>query len=104
MCVCACVRKTCARTQSVEKTKHAITSVCVIPNDRFKFNTVSFRSVLVRSLSQGCFREKKLVALKRSARDHTLRATVTQIYSNFLTLTAHANVAKYPFYSLKKRI
>lgn len=49
---------------------------------------------------------KKLVALNRSTstRDHTLKATVTQIYSNFLTLTAHANVEKYPFYSLKKRI
>ena len=60
-------------------------------------------------LSKDVFRNlvaKKLVALNRSTstRDHTLKATVTQIYSNFLTLTAHANVEKYPFYSLKKRI
>ena len=71
---------------------------------------VSFRFlVLVRSLSQRLFLgtplvAKKLVALNRSKRDHTLKATVTQIYSNFLTLTAHANVEKYPFYFLKKRI
>ena len=70
---------------------------------------VSFRFlVLVRSLSQRLFLgnlvAKKLVALHRSKRDHTLKATVTQIYSNFLTLTAHANVEKYPFYFLKKRI
>ena len=79
--------------------------------DRFKFNLfrVSFRFlVLVRSRSQRLFLgnlvAKKLVALNRSKRDHTLKATVTQIYSNFLTLTAHANVEKYPFYFLKKRI
>ena len=82
----------------------------MIPN-RAKFNLfrVSFRFlVLVRSLSQRLFLgdlvAKKLVALHRSKRDHTLKATVTQIYSNFLTLTAHANVEKYPFYFLKKRI
>ena len=84
----------------------------MIPN-RSKFNLFFvFRLrflVLVRSLSQRLFLgnlvAKKLVALNRgSTRDHTLKATVTQISSNFLTLTAHANVEKYPFYSLKKRI
>ena len=77
------VRKTCAQAHRSGEKHH-------IHNDI----TGVFRNLVA----------KKLVALNRSTRDHTLKATVTQIYSNFLTLTAHANVEKYPFYSLKKRI
>ena len=109
MFVCVCVRKTGARAQEWRKARlNENTGVVRYPIDPNFICFVSFFGSRSLALSKVVFLgnlvAKKLVALNRSTRDHTLKTTVTQIYSYFLTLTAHANVEKYPFYSLKKRI
>ena len=84
------------------------TSACDIKGDP---NLVLFRLVLVRN------RELSLTVVlgkggKKTSGSQTKQQETTSFltviayifFSDFLTLTAHANVAKYPFYSLKKRI
>ena len=98
-------------TKGVEKSaRNTQLQAATNPPKGSKFSTISFGSRSQRESSlKGCFREKvgkKTSGSQTKQQETTSFLTVIAyiFFSDFLTLTAHANVAKYPFYSLKKRI